>query len=98
MSNDYDFYVELPSAKWIAIEVSENDTIGDLRTKIFEKSDVSVDLNTFTIDDKEVSDNRDKIFKTRLAKDVKYSEMATFIKINKGNSSFPFDPILVVPF
>lgn len=80
MSNDYDFYVELPSAKWIAIEVSENDTIGDLKTKIFEKSDVSV--NTFTIDGKEVSDNKDKIFKTRLARDVKYSEMATFIKIN----------------
>ena len=83
----------MPSAKWIAIEVSENDTIGDLRTKIFDKSNVSV--NTFTIDGKEVSDDRDKIFKTRLAKDVKYSEMATFIK---GNSSFPFDPILTVPF
>ena len=82
MSNDYDFMIKLPSpsAKWIAIEVSENDTISDLRTKIFEKSNVSV--NTFTIDGKEVSDDRDKIFKTRFAKDVKYSEMATFIKIN----------------
>ena len=45
MSNDYDFYVELPSAKWIAIEVSENDTIGDLKTKIFEKSEKTMNLH-----------------------------------------------------
>ena len=40
MFNDYDFYVELPSAKWI-----ENDTIGDLKTKIFEKSEKTMNLH-----------------------------------------------------
>ncbi len=77
---DYDFIIKLPSGKSFAFEISENDTIGDLRTKIYDKSGVNVDDVIFLIDDKEVTDNTDKIFKDRLAKNVRYSEMATFIK------------------
>ena len=78
---DYDFIIKLPSGTSFTFEVSEHDTIGDLRTKIYEKSGVNVDDVIFLIDDKEVSNNTDKIFKDRLAKNVRYSEMTTFIKI-----------------
>jgi hypothetical protein len=43
-----------------------------------------VDDVIFLIDDKEVSNNTDKIFKDRLAKNVRYSEMTTFIKIKEN--------------
>jgi hypothetical protein len=78
---DYDFIIKLPSGNYFAFEVSEDDTIGDLRTKIYEKSGINVDDVIFLIDDKEVSNNTDKIFKDRLAKNVRYIEMTTFIKI-----------------
>ena len=81
---DYDFIIKLPSANSFAIVVSEYDTIGDLRTKIYEKSGVNMDDVIFIIDDKEVSNNTDKIFKDRLAKNVRYIEMTTFIKIKEN--------------
>ena len=81
---DYDFIIKLPSGKSFAFAVSEDDTIGDLRTKIYEKSGINVDDVIFLIDDKEVSNNSDKIFKDRLAKNVRYSEMTTFIKIKEN--------------
>jgi hypothetical protein len=81
---DYDFIIKLPSGNYFAFEVSEDDTIGDLRTKIYEKSGINVDDVIFLIDDKEVSNNTDKIFKDRLAKNVRYSEMTTFIKIKEN--------------
>jgi hypothetical protein len=80
---DYDFIIKLPSGKSFGFAVSEYDTIGDLRTKIYEKSGINVDDVIFLIDDKEVSNNADKIFKDRLAKNVRYLEMTTFIKIKE---------------
>jgi hypothetical protein len=80
---DYDFIIKLPSGNSFGFAVSEDDTIGDLRTKIYEKSGINVDDVIFLIDDKEVSNNADKIFKDRLAKNVRYSEMTTFIKIKE---------------
>lgn len=79
---EYDFYVQLPppSSKTVVVNVNNETRIGDLRTKIFEKSDVNVDNVTFIIDGREVMNNDDRV----ISRIPVRSDMMTYIKIKNG--------------
>ena len=77
---EYDFYVKLPppSRKEIVVNVNKDTNIGDLRTKIFEKSNVNVDNVSFIIDGRKILTNNDDLVISRIPA---RSDMKSYIQI-----------------